>query len=301
MQNTKKFSRNLLAAILFFLVSAGFAGIAEAQQPGTTATCRAVSGTCIPGSPHPQYSSCGHDWGRLDCAESYKCCTLKTSTTSANTNANANTTGGTTSPTGGGGGAPKAGNGGGATAPNALGGGNATSTSINITNPLKFETVEEVVTSLLGTLQGIVVILALVFIVIGALLYITSAGDEGRIKTAKAAITAALIGLAIALAAPSFLKEIGGILGWGAVDSSAAAGAQTLSEIAMNVLNFLLSIIGVLAIIMLIVAGIMYLTAAGDEDRVDTGKNIVKYAIIGIIVAFASLVIVSQLAKFFAP
>lgn len=158
---------------------------------------------------------------------------------------------------------------------------------------------EQVLDSILGTLRGIIVVLSLVFIVIGAVLYITSAGDEGRMKTAKGAITASMIGLAIGIAAPSFLKEIGSVLGWGAVSSSAVAGAATLSQIATNVLNFLLSIVGVLAIIMLVVGGIMYLTAAGDEDRIDTGKKIVKYSVIGILVALASLVIVSQVATFF--
>lgn len=168
------------------------------------------------------------------------------------------------------------------------------------TNPLKFNTVEEVLGSLLGTLRGIIVVLSIVFIVIGAIFYITSAGDEGRMKTAKGAITASMIGLALGIAAPSFLKEIGEILGWGAVNNTEVSGAKTLTEIATNVLNFLLSIVGILGIIMLVVGGIMYLTAAGDENRIDIAKRIVWYSIIGIITALAALVIVTQIASFFA-
>ncbi|MDP3956900.1 MAG: pilin [bacterium] len=171
--------------------------------------------------------------------------------------------------------------------------------NITFTNPLRFDTVEEVLTSILGTLQGIIVILALVFLVIGAVLYILSAGNDDRMKTAKNCILAAMIGLAIGIAAPSFLKEIGNVLGWGAVNSGAVAGALTLSQIARNVLNFLLSIVGILGIIMLVIGGIMYLTAAGSEERIETGKKIVVYAIIGIVVALAALVIVSQIAAFF--
>lgn len=167
-------------------------------------------------------------------------------------------------------------------------------------NPLAFNTVEEVLTSLLGALQGIIVVLSLIFIIIGAFFYITSAGNEKRMETAKSAITASMIGLAIGIAAPSFLKEIGTILGWGGVAGGAVAGALTLSQIATRVLNFLLSIIGIIGIIMLTIGGMMYMTAAGDEDRIATGKKIVVYAIIGIIVAMASLVIVSQIAGFFA-
>ncbi|MDO8565886.1 MAG: hypothetical protein Q7S04_01720 [Candidatus Moranbacteria bacterium] len=194
------------------------------------------------------------------------------------------------------------------------------SQSISFTNPLLFNTVEGLLGSLLGTLQGIIVVLALVFIVIGAVLYVTSAGNEGQMTLAKGAITAAMIGLALGIAAPSFLKEISGILGWTpaitcptavsatvtaddiakctAAQATLAAG-KPLSEIALNVLNFLLSIVGVLTVIMMVVGGVIYLTAAGNEDQIDTGKKIVNYATIGILVSLASLILVRQIASFF--
>jgi hypothetical protein len=174
--------------------------------------------------------------------------------------------------------------------------------SINFSNPLAYDTVEGVLDSILGTLRAIIVTLALVFLVVGAVLYITSAGSEKQMKVAKGAIVAAMIGLAIGLAAPSFLKEISQVLGWTSVNNPDVSGALTLSQIALNVLYFLLSVVGILAIIMLVVGGIIYMTGAttGDEkSKVQTGKNIIKYAIIGIFVALASLVIVSQIAEFF--
>jgi len=173
------------------------------------------------------------------------------------------------------------------------------SASIQFKNPLAFDTVEGVLGSILGTLRGIIVVLALVFIVIGAVLYITSAGDDGRMKTAKGAITASMIGLALGIAAPSFLKQIGDVLGWGAVTSSLPAGTRTLTEIALSVLQFLLSIVGILGIIMLVIGGLAYLTSAGNEERADSGKKIVTYAIIGIAVALAALIIVTQIAALF--
>jgi hypothetical protein len=84
-----------------------------------------------------------------------------------------------------------------------------------VANPLGFNTVQGVFDTLLGSLQAIIVVLAMIAIVIGGILYITAGGDEGRLKTAKGAITAALVGLALGIAAPSFLKQIGDILGWG--------------------------------------------------------------------------------------
>ncbi|MBI2439355.1 MAG: hypothetical protein HYV45_01995, partial [Candidatus Moranbacteria bacterium] len=180
--------------------------------------------------------------------------------------------------------------------PNGSGG---NTTNVQFSNPIGYSSVEEFLSGVLGTLQSIIVILALVFIVFGAVMYVISGGDEGRIKIAKGAITAAMIGLAIGLAAPSFLKEIGTVLGWGPVDNTAIAQAKTLTQIASDVLTFLLSIVGVLSLIMLVIGGIAYLTAAGDEGRIESGKKIVLYSIIGILVTFASLVIVGQIADFF--
>lgn len=153
--------------------------------------------------------------------------------------------------------------------------------------------------SLLIALQSIIVLISLVFLVIGAVLYITSGGSEHQIERAKKAIYASMIGLAIGIAAPTFLKEIAAILGWGAVPAQVAQ-AQGLAAILTNLLNFLLGIVGVLALIALVVGAIMYLTAAGDENRIDTGKKIVRWAIWGIVIALASMVIVRQIASFFA-
>ncbi len=171
--------------------------------------------------------------------------------------------------------------------------------TIPISNPLAFNTVDELLTSLWGFLQAIIVILSLIMIVIGSIVYMTAGGNDSKLSTGKLIITASLIGLALALAAPSFLKEIGAILGWGAVDGSPADSAKSITEILTGILNFLLSVIGIIGIIMVVIGGLMYLTAAGDEDRIKTGKSIVKYSLIGIIVALAALVIISQITKFF--
>lgn len=166
-------------------------------------------------------------------------------------------------------------------------------------NPLKFDSLEGVLGSALSTMQGLIVILGIIFIVIGAVLYVTSAGNESQMSLAKSAITAAMIGLALGIAAPSFLKEISGALGWRDVNAAVAA-APSLTATALKVLNFLLSIIGVLAVIMMVIGGLMYITAGGDEGRAETGKKIVTYAAIGVAVALAALVLVTQVARFFA-
>ena len=166
-------------------------------------------------------------------------------------------------------------------------------------NPLNFTDVESFVGGILSAVQKIIVSLALVFIVIGAFLYITAGANPDNAENGKKAITAALVGLAIGIAAPSLLKELGNTIGWGGVNGSVVGNAPGLSEIAIRVLNFLLGTMGIVALIMLVIGAIMYLTSAGDEDRIDKGKEIFKYSLIGVLLAMSSMVLVTQIAKFF--
>lgn len=175
----------------------------------------------------------------------------------------------------------------------------SSSDGVSFTNPLDFTTIEDLVTNVLSAVQKIVGVLALVMLVIGALMYILSAGEEAAVERGKKTITMAIIGLAIAIAAPSILLELSTILGWSSTDST-ITDATSFSTIAVNVLNFLLGIAGVLSIIMTVIGGIMYLTSAGDEGRIEKGKDIFKFSVIGIIIVLASMVIVRQIASFFS-
>ena len=172
------------------------------------------------------------------------------------------------------------------------------SPGIGYFNPLKYNSVDSVLTAVLSTLQSIVVTLSIIMIIVGAVMYILSAGNESRVTQAKVAITAAMVGLALAIAAPAFLKEIGELLGWIEV-TQVVDEAQSFTQIATKVLNFLLSIVGIIGIIMLVIGGLMYLTAGGDEGKAETGKKITTYAIIAIAIALSALVLVTQVAKFF--
>ena len=127
-------------------------------------------------------------------------------------------------------------------------------------------------------------------------MYMASAGDEKKVETAKSIIGAALIGLAIAVAAPTFLQTIVTIFSSGTME---VAAAPDLTGIVGRVLTFLLSVVGGLAIIGLITGGIMYLTAYGDEERIEKAKKILVNSIIGIVVCLGSLLVVNQVTNFF--
>ena len=173
------------------------------------------------------------------------------------------------------------------------------STTLTFPNPIAHNTVESLVNSVLDNLRLVIAIIAILFVVIGGIMYMLSFGEEKKMETAKSIITAACIGFAIVLAAPSFLQEILTILGANNTNGVTPATAMSIKDIVMGVLKFLLSIVGILGIIGLVVGGIMYMTSYGEEDRMEKGKKILVASIIGIVIALGALVIVNQIAGFF--
>lgn len=75
--------------------------------------------------------------------------------------------------------------------------------------------------------------------------------------------------------------------------------APTISNIGTNILNFLLSVVGILAIIFLVVAGITYFTAAGDKNRIEQAKNTVTYVILGIAFTMGAMIVIRTIGQFF--
>ena len=74
--------------------------------------------------------------------------------------------------------------------------------------------------------------------------------------------------------------------------------APGIPGLLLNILNFLLQMFGIVAIIALVISGIIYLTASGDEDRIKLAKKASLYSIIGIIVVLSGMVIIKTIGGF---
>jgi len=67
--------------------------------------------------------------------------------------------------------------------------------------------------------------------------------------------------------------------------------------IIQNLMNWILGIVGILGVIGFAIAGVLYLTAAGDDDRINTAKNAMVYSIIGVVVALVGLIAVKAVSS----
>lgn len=77
-------------------------------------------------------------------------------------------------------------------------------------------------------------------------------------------------------------------------DCSGAGGEATgqLSDLVRTVINLLSAIVGIVAVIMIIVGGLRYITSGGNDANVTSAKNTILYAIIGLIIVALAQVLV---------
>jgi len=71
--------------------------------------------------------------------------------------------------------------------------------------------------------------------------------------------------------------------------------AGSITGIVLNILLWILYIFGIIGIIGFVISGILYLTAAGDEDRMASAKRALQYSIIGVIVGLVGVVILQAI------
>lgn len=79
---------------------------------------------------------------------------------------------------------------------------------------------------------------------------------------------------------------------WTVSNKGSGLPTGTITQIVTSTMNWLLALLGFLGIIGFVIAGILYLTAAGDEDQIEKAKTAMTYSIVGIIVALIGFVII---------
>lgn len=73
--------------------------------------------------------------------------------------------------------------------------------------------------------------------------------------------------------------------------------APNLPHVFLNILNFLLSIVGIIAILSAVVAGMMYFFSAGDSSKAEQAKKYVWASVVGLLIALGALIIVRQIGQ----
>jgi hypothetical protein len=73
---------------------------------------------------------------------------------------------------------------------------------------------------------------------------------------------------------------------------STTAANTTIDGIIATVINLFSLVVGVVAVIMIIIGGLKYITSGGDSGNVTGAKNTILYAVIGLVVVALAQIIV---------
>lgn len=69
------------------------------------------------------------------------------------------------------------------------------------------------------------------------------------------------------------------------------------SELVENFLLWILSVGGALALFMLVIGGVFYVTSSGNEQKIETARKIITWTILGLMLILASYSIIVVLDK----
>lgn len=75
-------------------------------------------------------------------------------------------------------------------------------------------------------------------------------------------------------------------------DKSTQGSTSKVESLIKDIVNILSIIVGIVAVIMIIYGGFRYVTSSGDSGNISTAKNVIIYAIIGLIIAALAQIIV---------
>jgi type IV secretory pathway VirB2 component (pilin) len=73
----------------------------------------------------------------------------------------------------------------------------------------------------------------------------------------------------------------------------ATGGEGSFRDLARRIVDYILGFLGFVAVVMVIYGGFLYVTAAGENEKIEKGKKIILYAVVGIIIILLSYAIIS--------
>lgn len=93
-------------------------------------------------------------------------------------------------------------------------------------------------------------------------------------------------------------SDVCNALGSGNDCTTKNSNSVDLNSIVKVIINVLSIVVGIVAVVMIIIGGLKYITSSGDSNNITSAKNTILYAIIGlVIVALAQFIVQFVLNK----
>jgi hypothetical protein len=167
------------------------------------------------------------------------------------------------------------------------------------------DAIEKLLNQLIDLLLNLSSVVAVAVIVLGGYAYfiqffINGGKQEGKLN-ARDLVFGGIMGLIVTILARPIVNFIKLIAGSVAKNDFASAQDNITNIIKIVLGNFLIPFASITALVCIIIAAYLWLTAGADEERVKNAKKFLNNALIGLVVALLSTVIVQLITYFVTP
>jgi len=140
---------------------------------------------------------------------------------------------------------------------------------------------QTIITSIIQTTLLFFAGLAVLFIVVGAYQYITSAGNPEQIEKAKKTLSGAIAGSLIVLLSRAIVDLV----------QNQIQGNPPLEGVLEGFIKTAIEFVGTVALLTLVVGGYQFITSAGNPDALGKAKKTIYYSLMGLVIAILSFAI----------
>ena len=148
------------------------------------------------------------------------------------------------------------------------------------------------VLALLFAVLSFMALAAVVVIVIAGISMVVGVGDDAAKDKAKKTIGYAIGGLLVIFFAGAIVQLVISETGSGDLFGN-ATGAVDIRVAVVDILKAVLRFMGLVAVVVIVIAGIMLVVSGGEDSAKDRAKKMILYAVIGLIVIALASAIVS--------
>lgn len=167
----------------------------------------------------------------------------------------------------------------------------------SLQNPIgsNSETLEDVILLVTKGLIGLVAFAAVFMFVYAGIMMLTSGGNSEQVSKSKEIFKWSTISIILIFLTAAMLQFLFTTLGSNekVPSSQVGLGTNDLQTTVVNIVRIVLGLLGIVGVVMLIYGGYVWLTASGNDEAVDKGKNVIRAAITGLIVILLSWSIVT--------
>ncbi|MDO8425855.1 MAG: pilin [bacterium] len=113
----------------------------------------------------------------------------------------------------------------------------------------------------------------------------------GRRTVRKVAATAIAAGAASLLVLPHAVGAAGLDVGLNEIEGTIALGTRDVRATVASIINVAMGLLGIVAVVIILAGGFMWMTAAGAEEKVTKAKKLIFSGIIGLAIILSAFAI----------